>query len=262
MNLDRRMLRRIINEEANKLGVRLNEKTVGPSGRRGDPVVFTWLPDLKRYEATGKIIDDEKNDMVLNYPVAVGGLVGDFTCMSILYSGTLRFKWVDDNGRQIKSLDKKYDHILGLVNREFDKYTANASPDELRVIQMNFADHVKGELTSAGDATPAARAGGGRADRIVNPLYASRTAPSPAPSPMAAPVLNRRAGAAPSMSPTMSPAMSDVQAAMLVDIKSKVEVFIDISNSLMMYAGTDVPDEVFDAYQKALEDLQNTMNGG
>ena len=64
------------------------------------------------------------------------------------------------------------------------------------------------------------------------------------------------------MSPAMSPAMSDVQAAMLKDIKLKVEAFIEVSNSLLMYSGNNVPDDVFDAYDAALEDLQNTMNGG
>ena len=261
MNLDRRMLRRIINEEANKLGVRLNEKVVGQTGRRGDPVAFTWLPDLKRWEATGKIIDDKMNDMILNYPVAGGGSVGDFTCMSMIYDRRVRFKWVDENGNKIKSLEKPYDQILVLVAQAFDAYMASLPPEQLREEQRHLAEHTKSDVPTASER-PSAGTGRGRADQIVNPLYASRTAPSPAPSPMAAPVLNRRAGAAPSMSPTMSPAMSDVQAAMLVDIKSKVEVFIDISNSLMMYAGTDVPDEVFDAYQTALEDLQNTMNGG
>jgi hypothetical protein len=253
MNLDRRMLRRIINEEAAKLGVRLNERTVGPTGRRSDPVVFTWLPDLRRYEATGKIIDDEKNDMILNYPVAIGGPAGDFTCMSILYAGTLRFKWVDEDGRQIKSLDKKYDHILALVNKAFDKYVAEAPPDLQAEITRNFDDHTKGDLPKFGDA-PAARAGGGRAERIVNPLYASRNAgaPAPAPSPMSSPSVMRRPAAP-------STAMSDVQAAMLLDIKRKVQAFVEISNSLLMYAGTEVPDDVFDQYQSALDALNAAL---
>jgi len=253
MNLTRNTLRRIINEEANKLGIKLNERTVGPTGRRSDPVVFTWLPDLRRYEATGKIIDDKKNDMILNYPVAVGGPAGDFTCMSMLYGGQLVFKWVDADGRQLKSLEKPYDYILVLVKAAFDKYVAEAPADLQAEITKNFQNHAKGDLPKAGDA-PAARAGGGRAERIVNPLYASRSmgAPTPAPSPMSSPSVMRRPAAP-------SPAMSDVQAAMLLDIKKKVEVFIEISNSLLMYAGSDVPDSVFDEYQVALDDLKAAL---
>jgi len=269
MNLDRRMLRRIINEEANKLGVRLNEKVVGQTGRRGDPVDFTWLPDLKRWEATGKIIDDKMNDMILNYPVAGGGSVGDFTCMSMIYDKKVRFKWVDQNGNKIKSLEKPYDQILVLVANAFDAYMASLPPEQLREEQRHLAEHTKSDVPAASER-PSAGTGTGRADRIVNPLYASRTAPSPAPSPMAASAPLRRAGAAPSMSPSMSPemspamspSMSRVQASMLADIKEKVEVFIEKSSSLMLFAGGGVPDDVFQEYQDALEDLQKTMNGG
>jgi hypothetical protein len=259
MNLDRRMLRRIINEEANKLGIRLNEKVVGPTGRRGDPVVFEWLPDLNRWEATGKIIDDEKNDMVLNYPVATGGSVGNFTCMSMIYGGTIRFKWVDQNGNKIKSLEKTYDNILALVKKAFDEYVAKADPALFAEIQDHFADHTKADVPTATAGAGGGGGGAGRVAPVVNPLYSTRApAASPARAP-SAPTPMRSPGAAPTMS---SPAMSDVQAAMLMDIKRKVEAFIEVSNSLMMYAGTDVPDDVFDAYQMALEDLQNTMNGG
>lgn len=257
MNLDRRMLRRIINEEANKLGVRLNERVVGQTGRRGDPVAFTWLPDLKRWEATGKIIDDKKNDMVLDYPVAGGGSVGDFTCMSMIYDRTVRFKWVDENGNKIKSLEKPYDQILVLVAQAFDAYMASLSPELFREEQRHLAEHTKSDVPTASER-PSAGTGKGRSGRVVNPLYASMTPPASTSAPMAASAPIRRAGAAPSM----SSAMSDVQAAMLMDIKRKVEAFIEASSSLLLYNSEDVPDEVFEAYHAALEDLQNTMNGG
>jgi hypothetical protein len=260
MKLDRNALRRIINEEAGRLGINLNERVVGPRGVSSDPVRFTWRPDLLRWEATGKIVEDAK-DIAIDFAVNPAFSPGEFTCISTIYSGTIRFKWVDDLGNQLKAVSPSgervhgLDSLLGKVNDAFTKYISDLrtnNPAMYAQEMQHREDHTTRELKPAAaggvaGAAPVAR-------KLVDPFGMSAPA-----APSASPI--RRPGgvaAAPGAPAGVSPAM--------MVLKTKITEFMDAADYLVSLSGMYVertPDyeEAEEAYNAALQSLRSLLGG-
>ena len=259
MKLDRNALRRIINEEAGRLGINLNERVVGPRGVSSDPVRFTWRPDLRRWEATGKIVEDAR-DIVVDFAVNPAFSVGEFTCMSTIDNGRYLFKWADENGNQLKASDetgqrfKSLDAILQKVNAAFVKYISDLSinnpamhAQEMKHMEEHTTRYIKPPAAGGSSGTFSSR-------KLVNPFDVS-----PPAAPSASPI--RRPGgvaAAPGAPAGVSPAM--------MVLKTRINDFVAASENLVSLSGmfvdrTPYYQEAEEAYNVALENLKSLLGG-
>jgi hypothetical protein len=215
MKLDRRQLRRIINEEASMLGISLNE--VMGRASFSSPVQFLWRDDLKRYESLAAVYTDSGRPLVPapGNALRLLSMVYPKNAELVLMDGSINkdaiiFKYVTDEGRFLNA--KEAAAMMG-VNENFtsglrqikDAWAAWVDSNDLEVVD-HLDEHDRSDFTVPGKATTSASTAAGKTRPLTRQeMIAQMTGqapvrtsvPSTARAPAAAP------GAAPGTAGTM-----------------------------------------------------------